>query len=791
MRLEVLRTTDVLSPGTPVPDSLAVANLRDQLVLSERLRHLTTRIHAADDLRSILAAATEEMIDLFDVERVSIFAVDPEHRELVSEALDPSALTELKEIRLPIEASSIAGFVALNRVTVRLRNAYDEHELAAISPKIHFDSSWDQKTGFRTRQILALPLFSPSKTTTGVLQLLNLRSRPSFAREDEERLRDLAETLGLALWRQSQKAQRPLRRRGRFDLLVLEGKLTQAALDQATGDADKEKRPLEFLLMEKHNVAKKDLGRALSQHYGCPFFCDDGRVAIPPEAVAGIKLGYLKANFWVPLSVDAEQVEILIDDPHSAAKLQDVRRIFPGKAVRCVVGLRSDIYRMLQQIVGNGSSAPGSSGAIGDILGTLASEEPKAGTEEVRIEEEVVDESSNAIIRLANQIIVDAHRQRASDIHIEPRPGRQDAVVRIRVDGLCRDFLKVPAAYRQALSARFKVMARLDIAERRLPQDGKIRLRLDIGEIELRVATIPTVGLENEDVVLRILTSQGALPLDQLSMTERNLREFRNILAKPYGIFLCVGPTGSGKTTTLHAGLGAINQADTKIWTVEDPVEITQDGLRQVQINPKAGLTFPSTLRSLLRADPDVIMIGEMRDQETATIAVEASLTGHLVLSTLHTNSASETITRLLEMGIDPFTFADSILGVIGQRLVRTFCKDCREPVPAGPEEYDELARGYGEAAFGALGVNRDGFELTRGKGCDRCNNTGYRGRSAIHELLVATDEIKGLLRRRAPASEIHEMAKSQGMTTLLQDGILKILSGHTDRAQVWATAMR
>jgi type II secretory ATPase GspE/PulE/Tfp pilus assembly ATPase PilB-like protein/GAF domain-containing protein len=790
MRLEALRTIDVLPPGA-APGDVAVANLRDKLVLSERLRHLTTRIHAAEDLRAILAAATEEMLALFDVERLCIYAVDPERRELVSEALDPSALTELKEIRVPIEATSVAGFVALNRITVRVRDAYDEQELTAISPKLRFDSSWDQKTGLRTRQILAVPLFSPSKTTTGVLQLLNLRTRPSFAREDEERLRDLAETLGLALWRQSQKTQRPLKRRGRFDLLVLEGKITQADLDQATADAERDKRPLEFVLMEKHKVAKKDVGRALSQHYGCPFFADDAGVAIAPEAVAGIKISYLKANFWVPLSVDPEQVEILIDDPHSAAKLQDVRRIFPGKAVRCVVALRSDIYRMLQQIGGNGSTAPGASGAIGDILGTLASEEPKAAVEDVRIEDEVVDESSNAIIRLANQIVVDAHRQRASDIHIEPRPGRQDAVVRIRVDGLCRDFLKVPAAYRQALSARFKVMARLDIAERRLPQDGKIRLRLDSGEIELRVATIPTVGLENEDVVLRILTAQGALPLENLAMTERNLREFRSILDKPYGIFLCVGPTGSGKTTTLHAGLGAINKPDTKIWTVEDPVEITQDGLRQVQVNPKAGLTFPSALRSLLRADPDVIMIGEMRDQETATIAVEASLTGHLVLSTLHTNSAAETVTRLLEMGIDPFTFADSILGVIGQRLVRTICQDCKERVPAAPEAWDELARGYGEASFAALGVSRDGLELTRGKGCDRCNQTGYRGRTAIHELLVATDEVKALLRRRAPAAEIHEIAKSQGMTTLLQDGILKILSGHTDRAQVWATAMR
>jgi len=767
-----------------------VENLEGQLATSEQMRHLIMRVHAAEDLPGILAAATDELLDLFDVERLGIYAIDPERRELYSEVLDPGTLAAVREIRLPIESNSIAGFVAQNRVTVNVKDAHDEKELSAVSPKLRFDATWDEKTGFRTRQILAIPLMTPSKMVAGVLQLINPRGRTAFTREDEDKLRELSETLGLALWRQTQRASRPTKRRGRFDLLVAEGKIEQAALDELTVQADAEQRPAEFLLIEKHKIAKKDVGRALAEHYSCPFFdYDTTKPVIPPEALGGINPNYLKSAFWVPLSVDAENVEVLIDDPHAATKLQDIRRVFPGRSIRCVVGLRSDIYRVIQQIGPGGSSA---GGAIGDILGSLTSENAKSGPAPAdMLDQEVVDESSNAIIRLSNQIIVDAYRARASDIHIEPRPGRREALVRIRVDGVCREFLKVPAEYRQALTARFKVMARLDIAERRLPQDGKIRIRVEDREIELRVATVPTAGIDNEDVVLRILTAQEPLPLDRLQMTDRNLRELRAILGKPYGIFLVVGPTGSGKTTTLHAGLASINQPMRKIWTVEDPVEISQDGLRQVQVNAKAGLTFPTALRSFLRADPDVIMVGEMRDRETATIAIEASLTGHLVLSTLHTNSASETITRLLEMGIEPFTFGDALLGVVSQRLVRKICDRCREEFVADRELREELARGYGEAAFAELGVDLDTRKLARGKGCDNCDNTGYRGRVAIHELLVATDEVKALIRRSAPAFEIHEVARKQGMTSLLQDGILKIFSGLTDRPQVWATAMR
>jgi type II secretory ATPase GspE/PulE/Tfp pilus assembly ATPase PilB-like protein len=324
-------------------------------------------------------------------------------------------------------------------------------------------------------------------------------------------------------------------------------------------------------------------------------------------------------------------------------------------------------------------------------------------------------------------------------------------------------------------------MAKLDISEKRKPQDGKIRFKYSRGTIELRVATIPTAN-QNEDVVMRILAASKPLPIEKMGFSETNLRRFKEILAKPYGIALVVGPTGSGKTTTLHSALGFINTEDMKIWTAEDPVEITQKGLRQVQVHPKIDFTFAVAMRSFLRADPDVIMVGEMRDHETAAIGIEASLTGHLVFSTLHTNSAPETITRLLDMNIDPFNFADALLGIMAQRLIRTLCPKCKEGYNPTPEEFEEIIEVYGYDWWPSLGITYSPeLQLYRPKGCPACNNTGYKGRMGVHELLVGTDELKKAIQHRATIDDLRKLAMQQGMRTLLQDAIEKSLKGFTD----------
>jgi type II secretory ATPase GspE/PulE/Tfp pilus assembly ATPase PilB-like protein len=596
-------------------------------------------------------------------------------------------------------------------------------------------------------------------------------------------------TLIRALYKQSQQTDPPGRRTGgKFAPLIISGRLQPQELDAIIRIADSKCLPVETVLMERKHVTKQELGAALSAYYQCPFKEYDDKVLIAPECVTGINPSYLKMNYWIPMRVSDKTVDVLIDDPHAHDRIQDIKRLYPGKKIKCLVGLREDILQYVNA-VSTGQFGAHTRESVSTILGQLDGQDEDPSETNVEL---LVSENDSAIVRLVNQVIVDAWNQRVSDIHIEPQGSRRETRIRFRVDGRCFEYLQVPAVYRRAVVSRLKIMAGLDIAERRKPQDGKIKFQLGDRSIELRVATIPTSGAGNEDIVMRILAAEEPIPLDRLTMTPRNLREFRGLLDKPYGLILCVGPTGSGKTTTLHSALGAINTPDRKIWTAEDPVEITQAGLRQVQVNAKIDFTFAAAMRAFLRADPDIIMVGEIRDHETAEVAIEASLTGHLVLSTLHTNSAVETVTRLLEMDIDPFNFADSLLGVLAQRLARTLCRECRESYHPPKEEYDALAYGFGEDSFAQLGIAYDDkFKLYRSKGCPSCRDTGYKGRIGLHELLLVTDEIKKLIHTRATVADLFKVAQAQEMTTLVQDGVLKVLQGWTDYAQIKAAATR
>jgi type II secretory ATPase GspE/PulE/Tfp pilus assembly ATPase PilB-like protein len=550
------------------------------------------------------------------------------------------------------------------------------------------------------------------------------------------------------------------------------GLLTELELARAAVSARTAHVPLARWLIDQ-GVNRPDVELALAAHYGCPFFHFDGRTGIPEDLRRQLHPEFLKGIGAVPVEHRGTHIVVVMEDPGDLQAIDQLQALAGKHQLLIQVGMRDEIRAFIDAIYNGG-------GVIRDLVGALGDGDGD-GTDGPTDSDDAgeITESDSTIIKLGNQVIVDAVRRGASDIHIEPNGRELPTRIRFRIDGDCVDYQELPAYYRRALVARLKIMARLDIAERRKPQDGRIRFAVGDRMIELRVACYPT-ALADEDVVMRILPDGKPIALAQMHLSERNLSALDALIHRPYGMVLCVGPTGSGKTTTLHSALSMINRVDLKICTVEDPVEITQPGLRQVQVMPKIGLTFETALRSFLRADPDVIMIGEMRDRETAHIAVEASLTGHLVLSTLHTNSAPETITRLVDMGLDPFTFADSLLGVLAQRLAPALCPDCREQCEPGGDEHRQL-----EALAATTGVAGPIAPPWRASGCEACRGRGYRGRLALHELLVVDDDLRQAIGWRKPIEDLRRLAAAGGMQTLLQDGVAKVQQGLTDLRQI------
>jgi type II secretory ATPase GspE/PulE/Tfp pilus assembly ATPase PilB-like protein len=495
---------------------------------------------------------------------------------------------------------------------------------------------------------------------------------------------------------------------------------------------------------------------------------------------------------------------VAIANPMNMAKMEELRFVAGMKLVP-VMASTEDIRRALESSYGSGEApregrpaetVPAARSAFMDINIEQLTSRLAAESGDLDLDEQQAAQSDSTLVKLVNKIILDAAEQRASDIHIEANPTGKNIRIRFRKDGALVTYLDMPSRFRRAIVSRIKIMSQLDITERRKPQDGKIDFaRFGPAKVELRVATIPTAnGLE--DVVMRVLATATPVPIDQLGLDPMAMVAIKRMISRPHGLFLVCGPTGSGKTTTLHSLLGFLNTPDLKIWTAEDPIEIAQPGLRQVQVNAKIGWTFAAAMRAFMRADPDVIMVGEMRDAETAKTGVEASLTGHLVFSTLHTNSAAESVVRLLDLGMDPFNFADALLGVLAQRLIRRLCPSCRTAYVPPTNELEELAFEYcSDTELQAdkllqvwrkqYGGSNGRITLFRAPGCPECDRTGYKGRMGLYELLVADAAVKRLVQTRAPVTEIVTTALAKGMRTLKQDGIEKVLQGVTDMHQV------
>ena len=756
--------------------------------IESKIPDTTHAIHAAGTIDEILLELQQPILQLFDSGLITIYAVDEIKNEIYSKIKSGN---KVNEIRVPISKKSISGCVALTKKALNICDAYDAEELKKFHPDLKHDSSWDKKTGLRTKSTLVYPLLQ-GENLMGVLQLVNKKHGDRFSSFDESNAKNLAQSLALAFFNQ-QKFNRE--KRTKFGYLVESGIISQDELNEAISKARKNRIDVETVLLSNLKLKRKDLGKSLELYYSVSYQGFNDSIVLPQSNFSGLNKTYLAKNHWVPLQNDETSVIILTDDPANKVRIQNIQMIFPKKKLKIKLGLKVDIREYLLSAMTEDEAITGGVEEIqteemSSLLDALEDENAEVVESSQEVDEvNAISETDSTIVRLVNKILTDAYDQGVSDIHLEPGTGKKPVRVRFRKDGACRIYQEIPYLYKQAMISRIKIMSKLDIAERRLPQDGKIKMRYGKKEIEYRVATCPTVG-GNEDAVLRILAASKPIPLEKMNFSERNLELIKDKASKPYGLILCVGPTGSGKTTTLHSCLGYINKPERKIWTAEDPVEITQDGLRQVQMLNKIGLDFARAMRSFLRGDPDVIMVGEMRDSETCSIGLEASLTGHLVFSTLHTNSAPETITRLLDMGMNPLNFADALLLIVAQRLVRTLCKKCKEDYHPTQEEFDSLAKEYGDG-FEKLNIEySDDLMLKKPVGCENCNDTGYAGRTGIHECLEATDEVKRMVMKQALVEDLRKQALKEGMTTLKQDGIYKVFKGDCDLKQVLAVCI-
>ena len=788
----------VLEPRTSGPAN--VADMSSKLAFSKKLQAVTNRIHSTTNIDEIMLDVTRDICQLFDADRLTIYTLSEDGQSIVSKV--KSGLNSFKDIKLPLSESSIAGCSALNKRFMNIKDVYDDAELKGFSPNLSFLKAVDQRTGYRTKQMMVVPIVGGEAggELLGVIQVINHLPGTSFPGLAEEGLVELSKTLAIAF---RVRQQIPGQIKSKFEYLIVDNVISDAELELATRTARRKNKNVEDILIDEFQVKPAVLGGALAKYFGVEYEPFKGDRIKPIDLLKNLKKEYAESANWLPIEDTKAGLVVMTTDPEHVKSSRVVENIFPKLKPVYKVCTARDFTLTVNQFFGADGAG---SEDIGDLLSNLDDEaEPgDIGGDDLSAA------ADNELVKLVNKIIVDAYNQGASDIHIEPMPGKGKTGVRFRKDGSLSTYIEVPASYRNALTARLKIMCDLDISEKRKPQDGKIKFKkygpLDI---ELRVATIPTAG-GVEDVVMRILAAGEPIPLDKLGLTTKNKTNLEKAISKPYGLFFVCGPTGSGKTTTLHSVLGSLNKPDTKIWTAEDPVEITQKGLRQVQVNKKV-IDFPVVMKAFLRADPDIIMVGEMRDAETTHIGIEASLTGHLVFATLHTNSAPEAVIRLLDMGMDPFNFADALLGILAQRLAKRLCGKCKEAYTPDAEELKLFMTEYtadlrqtepwkkdpqGEAKkmydYWLKEYGKDGkLTFFRGKGCDTCSGTGYKGRVGLHELMVASDNIKKMVQEKARVADLFVKCVEEGMSTLKMDGMEKVMMGVTDMKQVRAVAIK
>jgi type II secretory ATPase GspE/PulE/Tfp pilus assembly ATPase PilB-like protein len=782
------------------PHAAAHTDVGARLAFQKQLQAVTNKIHATNNIDEIMLEVSADVCALFNADRLTIYSMGEDRQSIVSKV--KTGLNSFKDLKLPIAEHSIAGYVALAKKAVNIKDVYDDGELRSLNPNLRFLQEVDKRTGYRTKQMLVAPIVEAgSSELIGVIQIINNKAGSPFGALAEEGVAELSQTLAIAF----KQRQKPQVVKTKYDYLIADAVLSAGEFELASRQARKKAVDVEQVLTEEFQVKIPAIGAALHKFFGVPYESFKPDRVKPMDLLKNLKREYVESNQWLPIDDNREGLVVMCLDPERIRSSRIAANVFPKARIVYKVTTQKEFRDTVNHFYGAESL---DSGNIDEMLSDLSEEVPDAADGAA---DEVSAAADNELVKLVNKVIIDAYNQQASDIHIEPYPGKAKTEIRFRKDGNLGPYIEVPASYRAAIAARIKIMCDLDISEKRKPQDGKIKFK-KFGplDIELRVATIPTAG-GVEDIVMRILAAGEPMPLEKMGFSPANLERLQHTVGKPYGLFFVCGPTGSGKTTTLHSVLKSLNTPDTKIWTAEDPVEITQKGLRQVQVNKKAGLDFAAVMRSFLRADPDIIMVGEMRDKETTSTGIEASLTGHLVFATLHTNSAPESIIRLLDMGMDPFNFSDALLGILAQRLARRLCS-CRQTYTPEPAELTSFLREYCEELMtttrfkadpkGAMeavykewvknyGNEKGQLTFYKPVGCDKCGGAGFKGRCGLHELLIATDRLKKMIQEHARVAEILGQCLEDGMRTLKQDGMEKCLTGVTHIKEVRSVCIK
>ncbi len=772
-----------------------------RLAFQKQLQAVTNKIHATNNIDEIMLEVSADVCALFNADRLTIYSMGEDKQSIVSKV--KTGLNSFKDLKLPIAEHSIAGYCALAKKTINIKDCYDDGELRGINPNLRFLQEVDKRTGYRTKQQLVAPIAEAGTgELIGIIQIINNKAGVPFGALAEDGVAELTQTLAIAFKQRS----KPQQVRTKYDFLIADAVLSAGEFELASRQARKKAIDVEQVLVEEFQVKIPAIGAALSKFFGVPYEAFKPDRVKPMDLLKNLKREFAESNQWLPIDDTKEGLVVLCLDPERIKSSRIASNVFPKARLLYKVTTQKDFKDTVNHFYG---AEAVDTGDIGDMLSDMGDDAQEGAMEGAN--DEVSAAADNELVKLVNKVIIDAYNQGASDIHIEPYPGKAKTEIRFRKDGNLGPYIEVPASYRAAIAARLKIMCDLDISEKRRPQDGKIKFK-KFGplDIELRVATIPTQG-GVEDIVMRILAAGEPMPLDKMGFSPRNLESLQTTVAKPYGLFFVCGPTGSGKTTTLHSVLKYLNTPDTKIWTAEDPVEITQKGLRQVQVNKKAGLDFAAVMKSFLRADPDIIMVGEMRDKETTSTGIEASLTGHLVFATLHTNSAPESIIRLLDMGMDPFNFSDALLGILAQRLARRMCS-CKQAYTPDAAELTSFLREYCEelmntARFKAdpkgsmeavykdwvklYGNDKGQLQFYKQVGCDKCGGSGMKGRCGLHELLIATDKLKKLIQEHARVADMLAQCLEDGMRTLKQDGMEKCLTGVTHIKEVRSVCIK